>query len=69
MVKKRYMNKNNWLMMGLGILITFLGYYLISPITRDYETPKAFFAILVLNVGLLIVILGLSLNFSVGQSR
>lgn len=68
MVKKRYMSKNNWLMMGLGILITFLGYYLVSPITRDYEAPKAFFAILVLNIGLLTVILGLSLNFTRGQS-
>ncbi len=63
MVPKRKMTKANWLVMSSGLFIILLGYYLVAPITRDYETPKAFFAILTLNLGLLTVILGLSIPF------
>ena len=63
MVPKRQMTKANWLVMSSGLLIILLGYYLVAPITRDYETPKAFFAILTLNLGLLTVILGLAIPF------
>lgn len=63
MVQKKEMNKMNWIIMISGVLLTLLGYYLVAPITRDYETPKAFFAILTLNIGILTIILGLSLPF------
>ncbi len=63
MVPKRKMTKANWLVMSSGLLLILLGYFLVAPITRDYETPKAFFAILTLNMGLLTVILGLSISF------
>lgn len=63
MVPKRKMTKINWLVMLGGILLTLLGYFLVAPITRDYETPRAFFAILILNLGLLTIILGLSITF------
>ncbi|MGL5253513.1 MAG: hypothetical protein ACRC9L_00570 [Brevinema sp.] len=46
---------------GAGLII--LGYILVAPITRNYETPQAFFAILTLNIGLLTVILGLAVDF------
>lgn len=63
MVPKRKMTKTNWLVMSSGIFLTLLGYVLVAPITRDYETPKAFFAILTLNIGLLTIILGLAIPF------
>jgi len=63
MVQKKEMKKANWIVMISGILITILGYILVSPITRDYETSQAFFAILILNLGLLCVIVSLSLSF------
>lgn len=63
-VPKREMKKINWIVMCSGIVITLIGYALVSPITRDYETSQAFFAILTLNLGLLITILGLGLPFS-----
>ena len=63
MVPKREMTKINWLVMCSGVLITLLGYALVAPITRNYETPTAFFAILTLNLGLLTVIIGLSVPF------
>ncbi|MGL4676890.1 MAG: hypothetical protein ACRCWI_04390 [Brevinema sp.] len=63
MVPKRKMTKFNWLVMSSGLGLILLGYFLVAPITRDYETSKAFFAILTLNIGLLTVILGLALPF------
>ncbi|MGL4394823.1 MAG: hypothetical protein ACRCS8_06335 [Brevinema sp.] len=63
MVRKKEMTKLNWLIAISGVILTILGYFLVAPITRDYETPKAFFAILTLNLGLLTVILGLALPF------
>lgn len=63
MVPKRKMTKINWLVMCSGIILTLLGYILVAPITRDYETSRAFFAILILNLGLLTIILGLSIPF------
>ncbi|MGL5955188.1 MAG: hypothetical protein ACRC0X_01070 [Brevinema sp.] len=63
MVPKRKITKYNWLVMSSGLGLILLGYLLVAPITRDYETPKAFFAILTLNIGLLTVILGLSIPF------
>ena len=63
MVPKRKMMKANWLVMSSGLLIILLGYVLVTPITRHYETSKPFFAILILNLGLLVVILGLSVAF------
>jgi len=62
-VPKRKMTKTNWLVMISGLFIILLGYFLVAPITRNYETPKAFFAILTLNLGLLTVILGLAIPF------
>ncbi|MGL4561426.1 MAG: hypothetical protein ACRCV0_03955 [Brevinema sp.] len=63
MVQKKEMKKQNWLITISGIALTILGYLLVAPITRDYETPRAFFAILILNLGLLTIILGLALPF------
>lgn len=63
MVPKRIMTKINWLVVCSGLVLILGGYYLVSFITRDYETPKAFFAILILNIGILTVILGLAVPF------
>ncbi|MGL4562537.1 MAG: hypothetical protein ACRCVW_01600 [Brevinema sp.] len=63
MVQKKEMKKQNWVITISGIALTILGYLLVAPITRDYETPRAFFAILILNLGLLTIILGLALPF------
>lgn len=61
---KRDMRPANWYVTFLGAVLIVLGYWLVAPITRDYETPRAFFAILTLNIGLLTVILGLAVNFT-----
>lgn len=61
---KRDMHPANWYVTFLGAALIALGYCLVAPITRDYETPRAFFAILTLNIGLLTVILGLAVNFT-----
>lgn len=62
-MNKREIKAANWAVTAFGTLLILLGYYLVSPITRDYETPRAFFAILTLNLGLLTVILGLAVNY------
>ncbi len=63
MVHKRPMTKLNWYAAGAGLILILLGFVLVAPIQRDYETPRAFFAILTLNLGILTVILGLALPF------
>ncbi|MGL4367466.1 MAG: hypothetical protein ACRCTQ_04205 [Brevinemataceae bacterium] len=63
MVQKKQMTKYNWILTLSGITLVLLGYMMCSTITRDYETVKAFFTILILNLGLLTIILGLSISF------
>ena len=64
MNNKRKITLANTITTFLGAALIVLGYILVAPITRNYETPQAFFAILTLNIGLLTVILGLSIDFA-----
>ena len=63
MNNKRKITLANTITTFVGVVLIVLGYILVAPITRNYETPQAFFAILTLNIGLLTVILGLSIDF------
>lgn len=57
------MKKQNWILVGIGIVLTYLGFFLISFITRNYDGLYAFVSIGTLVLGLAVVILGLSLGF------
>ncbi|OHD56351.1 MAG: hypothetical protein A2Y33_12145 [Spirochaetes bacterium GWF1_51_8] len=62
-MKRRLMTKKNWALVLAGIVITFIGYLLIRPITTNYDGLLAFIAIVVTILGLAIVIFGLSKGF------
>jgi len=68
-MKKSLMHKNNWLLVIGGILITYLGFVLIAPITTNYDGFYAFVAISVTIIGLIIVIVGLSVDFYSNEKK
>lgn len=62
-MKKSLMHKNNWIITLIGILMVYLGFAIMTSITRDYDGMKAFITILLAVGGLTTVIVGLSINF------
>ncbi|MEJ5284898.1 MAG: hypothetical protein ACP5Q5_09210 [Brevinematia bacterium] len=60
---KSLMNKLNWIFVVSGILITYIGFYLTYFITTNYDGLYAFISVLTIVSGLILVILGLSINF------
>lgn len=68
-MKKNLMKKQNWIILGAGILTTYLGFGLMIPITRNYDGLYAFFSILTTVLGLVIVVLGLSIGFETKEDE
>ncbi len=62
-MKKTLMKRQNWILLIAGILITYLGFFLISFITTNYDGMFAFISILTTVLGLVVVILGLAVRF------
>lgn len=62
-MKKSVMKRMNWILVIAGILITYLGFFLISFITTNYDGVYAFISILTTVGGLAVVVLGLAVNF------
>lgn len=62
-MKKSLMTKKNWILVICGILITYLGFFLISFITTNYDGFYAFLSIVVTVLGLATVVIGLSYGF------
>ncbi len=66
-MNKSLMNKLNWLFVISGIIVTYIGFYLTSFITTNYDGLYAFISVFTIVSGLILVILGLSINF--GQKK
>lgn len=62
-MKKSMMKKQNWMLVIAGVVITYLGFFLISFITTNYDGIFAFISILVTVFGIVTVVLGLSIGF------
>ncbi|OHD53468.1 MAG: hypothetical protein A2014_04950 [Spirochaetes bacterium GWF1_49_6] len=62
-MKRRLMTKTNWILVIAGIVVTFLGFVMIRPISTNYDGLYAFISILVTIGGLVLVIIGLSAGF------
>ncbi|MCX7820437.1 MAG: hypothetical protein N2258_02040 [Brevinematales bacterium] len=63
-MEKSLMNKLNWILVISGVVITYFGFYLTYFITTNYDGLYAFFSVLTIVSGLILVILGLSLDLS-----
>lgn len=69
-MKKSLMKRQNWMLAIGGVLLTYLGFFLASFITTNYDGLYAFFTMTVLVSGLVVVILGLAIRFeSAGDSK
>jgi prepilin signal peptidase PulO-like enzyme (type II secretory pathway) len=62
-MKKSMMTKFNWIFVILGVCVTYLGFFLISFITTNYDGFYAFISVLTTVIGLVLVVIGLSVNF------
>jgi predicted membrane chloride channel (bestrophin family) len=62
-MKKTLMKESNWIIVGIGIFLTYFSFFLISFITTNYDGLYAFFSIALTVAGIVTVILGLSLGF------
>ncbi len=62
-MKKSLMKKQNWILVILGVLVAYFGFFLISFITLNYDGMYAFISILITVLGLITVVLGLSMGF------
>jgi prepilin signal peptidase PulO-like enzyme (type II secretory pathway) len=62
-MKKSIMTKFNWIFVILGVFVTYLGFFLISFITTNYDGFYAFISVLTTVIGLVLVVIGLSVNF------
>lgn len=62
-MKKSLMKRQNWLMVVSGILLMYLGFFLASFITTNYDGGYAFLTVLSILAGLVVVVLGLSMHF------
>lgn len=63
-MKRSLMQKNNWIIVLAGVAIFYLGYFLISKVTRNYDSFYAFVSILTTVIGLIVVTVGLSMSFN-----
>ena len=62
-MKKSLMKKQNWILVIIGVLVTYFGFFLFSFITTNYDGLYAFFTGLVTVSGLITVIVGLAVGF------
>lgn len=63
-MKKSIMKKQNWIILGVGILLTYFGFFLVSFVTTNYDGTYAFVSLITIILGLVVVGLSLSLNFA-----
>ncbi len=63
-MNKSVMDKINWFFVISGIMVTYIGFYLAYFITTNYDGLYAFITTLTIVSGLILVIIGLSVNFS-----
>ncbi len=63
-MKKSIMNKQNWILVIVGIILVYFGFFLISFITTNYDGTYAFISISTVVIGLGTVIAGLSIRFN-----
>jgi len=63
-MKKSIMKKQNWIILGVGILLTYFGFFLVSFVTTNYDGTYAFVSLITIILGLVVVGLSLSLDFA-----
>ena len=57
------MTKKNWILVIAGVFITYLSFFLISFITTNYDGLYAFFSISLTVIGIILVFIGLSVDY------
>lgn len=62
-MKKSLMKKQNWILVILGVLVTYFGFFLFSFITTNYDGVYAFVCGIVTVSGLITVGVGLAVGF------
>jgi uncharacterized membrane protein HdeD (DUF308 family) len=62
-MKKSLMKKQNWILVILGVLITYFGFFLFSFITTNYDGVYAFLCGIVTFAGVITVAAGLAIGF------
>ena len=68
-MKRSLMQKNNWIVVLSGIALFFFGYFLISKVTRNYDSFYAFISISTIVIGLIVVTVGLSMSFNKEEEK
>jgi len=68
-MKKSIMHRQNWILVILGILLTYFSFFLISFIKVNYDGMYAFISISLTAIGLGLVIAGLSIRFNNNDSE
>ncbi len=63
-MKKSIMKKQNWILVVVGILMTYFGFFLVSFVTTNYDGPYAFVSLIQIVLGLVVLTFGLSVNFA-----
>lgn len=58
------MKKQNWILLGISILLMYLGFILMRGITRNYDGILAFVTIVMAIAGIVGTIVALSLDFT-----
>lgn len=62
-MKKSLMKKQNWVLVIIGVLVMYTGFFMASFITTNYDGLLAFMTVLTILAGLSTVIAGLALGF------
>lgn len=63
-MKRSIMKKQNWILLGISILLMYLGFILMRGITRNYDGILAFVTIVMAIAGIVGTIVALSLDFT-----
>lgn len=62
-MKKSLMKKENWILVIIGVLVTYFGFFLFSFVTTNYDGIYAFVCGIVTVSGLITVTAGLAVGF------
>lgn len=62
-MKKSVMKKENWILVIIGVLVTYFGFFLFSFVTTNYDGIYAFICGIVTVSGLITVAAGLAVGF------
>lgn len=62
-MKKGLMKKENWILVIIGILVTYFGFFLFSFVTTNYDGIYCFLCGIVTVSGLITVATGLAVGF------